>query len=50
MKPRPRTRPVGLRPLVDLLPTEHPLSREQQTGITQERVREIAETVLHSQA
>jgi hypothetical protein len=50
MKSRLRTRPVGLRPLVDLLPSEHPLSREQQDGISRDRVREIAETVLHSQS
>ena len=48
MKARLKTRPVGLRPLVDLLPTEHPLSQEQQHGITYERVREIANTVLHT--
>lgn len=48
MKSRLRTRPVGLRPLVELLPSEHPLSREQQEGISYERVREIADAVLHS--
>jgi hypothetical protein len=41
------TRPVGERPFVELEPTEHPLAVEQRTGITLDRVREIAATVLH---
>ena len=45
MKSRMRTRPVGLHPLIDLLPNEHLLSQEQQNGITYERVREIADAV-----
>ena len=50
MKSRLRTRPVGLRPLVDLLPSEHLLSQEQQNGISRDRVQEIAETVLHPES
>ena len=50
IKSRLRTRPVGLRPLVELPPTEHPLSREQQDGISPGRVREIAGIVLHPQS
>ncbi|MFF0291921.1 DUF2199 domain-containing protein [Streptomyces sp. NPDC005262] len=42
------TRPVGERPLVELEPTDHPLAVEQRTGITMDRVREIAAAVLHS--
>ncbi|MFG2116228.1 DUF2199 domain-containing protein [Streptomyces sp. NPDC048718] len=42
------TRPVGERPLVELEPTDHPLAVEQRTGITLERVREIAAAVLHA--
>ncbi|MFH0241603.1 DUF2199 domain-containing protein [Streptomyces sp. HK10] len=41
------TRAVGVRPLVELEPTAHPLAVEQRTGITPDRVREIAEIVLH---
>ncbi|MFI5756478.1 DUF2199 domain-containing protein [Streptomyces sp. NPDC051569] len=41
------TRPVGERPFIELEPTDHPLAVEQRTGITLERVRGIAETVLH---
>jgi hypothetical protein len=42
-------RPVGERPVVMLEPTTHPLSIEQQHGITMRRVQEIAETILHSE-
>ncbi len=38
---------VGLRPLIELDPTDHPLAVEQQEGITEARVREIVE--LHHQ-
>jgi hypothetical protein len=41
------TGPVGARPHVVLEPTDHPLAVEQRSGITTERVREIAETLLH---
>ena len=41
------TREVGRRPFVELEPTDHPLAVEQRTGITWDRVQEIAETVLH---
>ncbi|EFL12791.1 DUF2199 domain-containing protein [Streptomyces sp. C] len=42
------TRPVGERPFVELEPTDHPLAVEQRTGITLDRVREIATAVLHA--
>jgi hypothetical protein len=41
------TRAVGVRPFVELEPTGHPLAVEQRTGMTPDRVREIAEAVLH---
>jgi hypothetical protein len=41
------TRPVGERPTVELEPTDHPLAQEQRDGITTQRVREIAEMLLH---
>ncbi|CAL9493297.1 hypothetical protein SUDANB23_03289 [Streptomyces sp. enrichment culture] len=42
------TRPVGERPFVELEPTDHPLAVEQRDGITMDRVRAIAETLLHA--
>ncbi|MCT9089644.1 DUF2199 domain-containing protein [Streptomyces sp. ASQP_92] len=42
------TRPVGERPFVELEPTDHPLAVEQRTGISLDRVREIAAAVLHA--
>jgi hypothetical protein len=42
-----RTREVGLRPLIEVVSEEHPLGREQKSGITGARLREVAEAVLH---
>ncbi|MFI8943146.1 DUF2199 domain-containing protein [Streptomyces syringium] len=50
LKTRVHARPVGQRPLIELEPTDHPLAVEQRTGITVDRVHEIAETVLHPHA
>ncbi|WP_260844959.1 DUF2199 domain-containing protein [Streptomyces sp. SLBN-31] len=47
LKTNAHTRPLGQRPLIELEPTDHPLAVEQRTGITRDRVREIAEAVLH---
>lgn len=47
LKTHVHTREVGRRPFVELEPTDHPLAVEQRTGITWERVQEIAEMVLH---
>ncbi|MGW3638582.1 DUF2199 domain-containing protein [Streptomyces sp. NPDC005143] len=47
LKTNAHTRPVGERPFIELEPTGHPLAVEQRTGITQDRVREIAMAVLH---
>ncbi|GGY45208.1 hypothetical protein GCM10010363_27240 [Streptomyces omiyaensis] len=47
VKTNAHTRPVGERPFIELEPTDHPLAVEQRTGITQDRVREIAMAVLH---
>jgi hypothetical protein len=41
------TQPVGVRPTVELEPSDHPLAVEQWTGITTARVRKIAEELLH---
>jgi hypothetical protein len=47
LKTNAHTRPLGQRPFIELEPTDHPLAVEQRTGVTQDRVREIAEAVLH---
>jgi hypothetical protein len=47
LKTNVHTREVGRRPFVELEPTDHPLAVEQRTGITWDRVQEIAEQVLH---
>ena len=47
LKTHVHSRPVGLRPLIELEPTEHPLAVEQRNGITMARVQEIVECVLH---
>jgi hypothetical protein len=47
LKTNVHTREVGRRPFVELEPTDHPLAVEQRTGITWDRVQEIAELVLH---
>lgn len=39
------TREVGLRPVIELEPTEHPLSIEQREGINLTRIRKIAEEI-----
>jgi len=41
------TQPVGERPLIELEATDHPLAVEQRQGITMDRVKEIAELILH---
>ncbi|MFF0442053.1 DUF2199 domain-containing protein [Kitasatospora sp. NPDC004614] len=48
LKTNLHTKPIGQRPLIELEPTDHPLTVEQRAGITRDRVREIAEAVLHS--
>jgi len=47
LKTHVHTREVGRRPFVELEPTDHPLAVEQRTGITWDRVQQIAELVLH---
>lgn len=45
LKTQVHLREVGRRPLIELEPTDHPLAVEQRTGISWERVQEIAEQV-----
>jgi hypothetical protein len=47
LKTNIHTNPVGVRPFVELEPTDHPLAVEQRNGITLARVQEIAEIILH---
>ena len=47
LKAHVHTREVGRRPRIELEPTDHPLAVEQRDGITWDRVRGIAERVLH---
>ena len=47
LKTKVHTQAGNLRPLVELEPTDHPLAVEQRNGITMDRVREIAEALLH---
>ena len=43
------TRPVGMLPLVELEPTDHPLAVEQHSGIAPGRIEQIAAFHLHRQ-
>ncbi len=47
LKTHVHTQPLGQRPFIELEPTDHPLAVEQREGITMDRVREIAEALLH---
>ena len=47
LKTHVHTRAVGTHPLIELEPTDHPLAVEQRMGITMDRVRQIAEAILH---
>lgn len=56
LKPYPETmnlqtmvhlRDDGVRPYVELEPTDHPLAREQREGISVDRVAEIYATMMH---
>lgn len=48
LKAAQHLRPWPTRPFIELEPTDYPLAIEQREGITVERVREIAERVMHS--
>lgn len=47
LKTHVHTRSVGRRPFIEMEPTNHPLAVEQRTGITMQRIQEIAEAVIH---
>ncbi|MET7992881.1 DUF2199 domain-containing protein [Amycolatopsis sp. NPDC005232] len=48
LKTNLHTQPVGVRPTLELEPSDHPLAVEQRTSITRARVQAIAELLLHS--
>ncbi len=47
LKTNLHTRPVGVRPLIEVEATDHPLSVEQRNGMTLERVKQIASELMH---
>ena len=50
LKTQVHLRDDGIRPYIELEPTDHPLAVEQRTGISEERVAEIFEKLMHPQA
>lgn len=48
LKVRVHTRPVGLRPFIELESSNHPLVTEQRQGITMDRIQRLAEIILHA--
>jgi len=50
LKTHVHLRDDGIRPLIELEPTSHPLAVEQREGITIERVAEIYALLVHGQA
>lgn len=47
LKTNLHTQEIGVRPLVEVEPTGHPLAVEQREGITVARVQEFAEIAFH---
>lgn len=47
LKTHVHSRPVGMKPYIELEPTEHPLAVEQRNGISEERFQQIAEAMQH---
>ncbi len=50
LKTRVHLRDGGVRPYIELEPTEHPLAVEQRNGISVQRVAEIYEQMVHDSA
>jgi hypothetical protein len=48
MKTNVHSREPGLRPLVELEPTDHPLAVDQRQGVRPDKLFEIASRVLHA--
>jgi hypothetical protein len=47
LKTHVHSRPVGMKPYIELEPTGHPLAVDQRNGISLERVQQIAEAMQH---
>lgn len=47
LKTHVKTQALGERPLIEIEPSDHPLSLEQLHGISMQRVQQIAEKALH---
>ena len=47
LKAQVKTQAIGERPLIEIEPSDHPLSLEHRHGITLQRVQQIAEAALH---
>jgi hypothetical protein len=47
LKTKVHLRDKGIRPYIELEPTDHPLAIEQQEGITKERIAEIYTIMMH---
>jgi hypothetical protein len=50
LKTRVHLRDHGIRPLIELEPTEHPVAVEQREGISVARVSEIYAQMVHDEA
>lgn len=50
MKTMVHLRDNGIRPFIELEPTDHPLAVEQREGITVERLAEIYSLIMHPKA
>jgi hypothetical protein len=48
LKARIHLRDDGVRPYIELEPTDHPLAIEQRLGISVERVAEIYAQIMHA--
>jgi len=49
LKTNVHTQPVGVRPVIEIQETDHPLYKEQKEGISRERVEEFATNILHGE-
>lgn len=48
LKANAHQRAVGIKPYIQLEPTDHPLAVEQLDGISMEQIQELAELILHA--
>lgn len=50
LKTKVHQQPVGIRPIVELEATDHPLAIHQREGIEPDQLRQIVAKVMHSQS